>query len=53
MASGDGGSLPTNLTGHGDTQVSFDFDSLHDNAGIEFDTQLDEAFGTFGQSEFS
>ncbi|KAK5194543.1 hypothetical protein LTR99_003045 [Exophiala xenobiotica] len=53
MASGDGVSLPTNLTGHGDAQVSFDLDSLHDNAGIEFDTQLDEAFGTFGQMMFN
>ncbi|KAK4949685.1 hypothetical protein LTR10_011526 [Elasticomyces elasticus] len=46
-------SLPTQLTGQGDAQFSFDLGSMHDNTGIAFDTQLDEAFGTFGQMMFN
>ena len=46
-------SVPTQLTGHGDGQFSFDLGSMHDNTGIAFDTQLDEAFGTFGQMMFN
>lgn len=46
--------IPSHLTGQGDPQFSFDLGTLQDNdTGIEFDTQLDEAFGTFGQSKFS
>ncbi|KAJ9636639.1 hypothetical protein H2204_005239 [Knufia peltigerae] len=50
MPSGLTSSLPTNMTGDGDVQFSFDLSGVHHTAGIEFDTQLDEAFGTFGQS---
>ncbi|KIW13010.1 hypothetical protein PV08_08197 [Exophiala spinifera] len=46
-------SLATNLTGEGDAEFSFDLGGVHDNPGIEFDTQLDEAFGTFGQMMFN
>ncbi|KAL6251103.1 hypothetical protein RBB50_001311 [Rhinocladiella similis] len=53
VPSGLAASLPTNLAGDGDAQFSFDLVGVHDNAGIEFDTQLDEAFGTFGQMMFN
>ncbi|KAI1630125.1 fungal-specific transcription factor domain-containing protein [Exophiala viscosa] len=46
-------SVSTQLTGHGEGQFSFDLGSMHDNTGIAFDTQLDEAFGTFGQMMFN
>jgi len=45
--------LPQQLLGQGDAQFNFDLAAFNDNAGIEFDTHIDEAFGSFGQMMFN
>ncbi|KIX04928.1 uncharacterized protein Z518_05799 [Rhinocladiella mackenziei CBS 650.93] len=46
-------SLSPQLPGQSEPHFPFDLTSFNDNGGIEFDTQLDEAFGSFGQSRSS